>query len=85
MRPGAYAIEASIGGPDRPEDRRAREAAFIPIRVADSDAEDLVVTLSKGVDVPGRIVLEDPTQQLPQVARLRIHGHGTARRRFPVR
>jgi protocatechuate 3,4-dioxygenase beta subunit len=65
VRPGAYAIEASIGGPDRPEDRRPREAAFIPIRVADGDAEDLVVTLSKGVDVPGRVVLEDQTQRLP--------------------
>jgi protocatechuate 3,4-dioxygenase beta subunit len=64
--PGAYAIEASIGGPDRPEDRRAREAAFVPIRVAGSDAEDLVVTLSRGVDVPGRLVLEDQTHQLPQ-------------------
>ncbi len=65
VRPGAYAIEASIGGPERPDERRAWEAAFVPIRVADSDAEDLVVTLSKGVDVQGRIVLEDPTQQLP--------------------
>jgi hypothetical protein len=66
VRPGSYAIEASLGGPGRPEDRRPREAAFIPIRVSDSDTEDLVVTLSKGVDVPGRIVLEDSTQQLPQ-------------------
>jgi protocatechuate 3,4-dioxygenase beta subunit len=66
VRPGAYGLQASIGGPDRPEDRRARETAFIPIRVSDSDAEDLVVTLSKGVDVPGTIVLEDPAQPLPQ-------------------
>jgi len=66
VRPGSYAIESSIGGPDRPEDRRAREAAFVPIRIVDGDAEDLVVMLSKGVDVPGRIVLEDPTQPLPK-------------------
>jgi protocatechuate 3,4-dioxygenase beta subunit len=65
VRPGPYVIQASVGGPDRPEDRRATEAAFLPIRVADSDAEDLVVTLSKTVDVTGRIVLEDPAQQLP--------------------
>jgi hypothetical protein len=66
ISPGAYAIEASIGGPDRPQDRRPREAAFVPIRVVDSDADNLVVMLSKGVDVPGRVVLEDPTQKLPQ-------------------
>jgi protocatechuate 3,4-dioxygenase beta subunit len=65
VRPGAYAVQAGIGWPDRPEDRRAPEAAFVPIRVADGDAEDLVVTMSKAVDVPGRIVLEDPAQQLP--------------------
>jgi hypothetical protein len=65
VRPGAYGIRSSIGGPDRPEDRRAHEAAFVPIRVADSDAEDIVVTLSKGVDVVGHLVLEDPTLRLP--------------------
>jgi protocatechuate 3,4-dioxygenase beta subunit len=62
---GSYAIAASIGGPDRPQDRRAREVAFIPIRVDSDDVTGMVVTLQKGVDVPGRIVLEDPSQVLP--------------------
>lgn len=62
---GSYAIEASIGGPDRPQDRRAREVAFIPIRVDSDDLTGMVVTLQKGVDVPGRIVLEDPSQAPP--------------------
>jgi hypothetical protein len=65
VRPGAYAIEASIGGPNRPDERRAHEGAYVPIRVIDSDADDLVVTLARTVDVPGRIVLEDPTRPLP--------------------
>ena len=62
---GSYAIEASIGGPDRPQDRRPREAAFIPIRIDSDDMTGMIVMLQKGVDVPGRIVLEDPSQAPP--------------------
>lgn len=65
VAPGPYGLEVSIGGAHRPGERRAREAAFVPIRVADADMDDLVVTLNKGVDVPGRFVLEDPAQELP--------------------
>ena len=62
---GSYAIEAGIGGRDRPQDRRPREAAFVPIRIDNEDVTDMIITLQKGVDVPGRIVLEDPSQTLP--------------------
>ena len=65
VHPGEYAIVASIGGPDRPEHRRALEAEFLPVRVEASDLEDVVVSLKKGVDVAGRVTLEDPAATLP--------------------
>ena len=65
VHPGEYAIEASIGGPERPEHRRALEAEFLPVRVEGSDLEDVVVSLKKGVDVAGRVTLEDPAAPLP--------------------
>ena len=57
--PGEYVIEVSIGGPDRPEQRRPLERALVPIRVKEDDI-DLVVRLQRTVDVSGRVVLEDP-------------------------
>ena len=66
--PGEYAIEASIGGPNRPEQRRPLEAEFLPVRVEASDLEDVVVSLKKGVDVAGRITLEDPAAPFPQAS-----------------
>lgn len=62
--PGEYAIKVSIGGPDRPEERREPESAYLPLRV-DSDIEGLVVSTTKTIEVHGRIVLEDPTAPLP--------------------
>jgi Carboxypeptidase regulatory-like domain len=59
--PGDYALEASLGGPNRPEHRRDLEVAFQPIRVDASDLDDIIVTMAKGVEVAGRIVLEDST------------------------
>jgi protocatechuate 3,4-dioxygenase beta subunit len=66
VAPGAYGLQVSIGGPNRPAERRAHEAAFVPIRLADADLDDLIVTLTRAVDVPGRIVLDDPTRELPK-------------------
>ena len=65
VHPGVYAIEASVGGPQRPEDRRPLEAGFVPIRVESTDLDDIVVPMKKGVDVPGRFMPEDPSLQLP--------------------
>jgi protocatechuate 3,4-dioxygenase beta subunit len=59
VQPGEYAIEASIGGPERPEHRRSLEQAFVPIRVSDADLS-VLVPLQKTVDVTGRVTLEDP-------------------------
>lgn len=59
--PGEYAIEAWIGGPDQPEERRPLERAFVPVRVDSTDVSDLVVTLQKTVNVVGRVTIEDPT------------------------
>jgi hypothetical protein len=65
VAPGAYAINASVGGPDRPEQRRPFEAGFVPIKV-ESDIDDIVVAMKGGVDVRGRFILEDPAMTLPQ-------------------
>jgi len=58
---GEYAIEAWIGGPDQPEQRRPLERAFLPIRVDTTDVSDLSMTLQKTVTVVGRVTLEDST------------------------
>jgi protocatechuate 3,4-dioxygenase beta subunit len=61
VQPGEYVVEASLGGPDRPEHRRALERAFVPVRVGEADLADVLVTLQKTVDIAGRVILEDPT------------------------
>jgi protocatechuate 3,4-dioxygenase beta subunit len=89
VQPGEYAIEATVGGPDRPEHRQPLEAAFLPIRV-DADLEGLVVSMTRGVDVSGRVTLEDSATELPRppgsgvmfIARLaddRLPGTGSSR------
>jgi len=91
VHPGAYAVEASIGGPDRPEQRRPVEIAFLPVHVEDADVEDLLVLMKKGVEVQGRVSLEDPSLPFPAIlgsgfmigARLaddRLAGEGSTRR-----
>ena len=50
-----------MGGPERPEQRQGLEVAFQPVVVSSSDIDGLVVAMSKGVDVAGRFVLEDPS------------------------
>lgn len=65
VHPGMYAIEASLGGPHQPEQRRTLEAAFVPITLGESDIEHMVVQLVKGIDVQGRVTLEDPAAALP--------------------
>jgi hypothetical protein len=66
--PGEYAIVASLGGPDWPEHRRTLQAGFLPFRVDASDVTDLVVIMERGIDVTGRITLEDSTGILPAAA-----------------
>jgi hypothetical protein len=61
VHPGEYAIEAWLGGPNQPQQRRPLERAFLPIRVDATDVSDVSVTLQKTVDVTGRVTLEDPT------------------------
>ena len=63
--PGEYAIEMSIGGPDRPEHRREMESAFVPIRVDSTDVTDVSVQTVLTAEVAGRLVLEDPAASLP--------------------
>jgi protocatechuate 3,4-dioxygenase beta subunit len=66
VAPGGYAIQASIGGTERPEQRRDLEEAFVPVHIESSDVTDLVVTMTKAVVVAGRIRLEQPMPRVPR-------------------
>jgi hypothetical protein len=91
VQPGDYAIQASIGGPDQPEQRQDLEVAFLPIVVESSDINDVVVAMSKTVDVAGRFVAEDGNMPLPppgsagflvstRLAGDQLRGQGSSRR-----
>ncbi len=64
--PGDYAIEARVGGPERPEQRQSLAIGFQPVVVDSADVDGLVVTMSKAVEVAGRFVLEDTGTSLPR-------------------
>ena len=64
--PGDYAMTASIGGTDRPEQRRDLEEAFVPIHIDSSDVSDIVLTMTKAVIVAGRIVMQQPMPKVPR-------------------
>ncbi len=64
--PGDYAIEASIGGTERPDQRRDLEEAFVPVHVDSADVADMTVTMSKAVVVAGRVTLEDALPKMPR-------------------
>jgi hypothetical protein len=66
--PGEYALVASIGGPDRPEQRRPFERGFLRVRVEASDVDGLIVVTAKAVDVAGRVVLDHPATPLQRRA-----------------
>jgi hypothetical protein len=62
-----YAIEAALGGAERPEQRRDSEVGFQPVHVGSSDVEGLVVSMVKAVEVTGRCVLDDPAIPLSRL------------------
>jgi hypothetical protein len=64
LQAGEYAIEGSVGGRNRPDQRRPFEGTFLPLDVQ-SDL-DLVVHLQRSVDVNGRVTLEDSGTPLPK-------------------
>jgi len=55
VRPGSYAIEATVDG----------QAALIPIRIDEGEVENLVVAMRKTVNVRGRVALENSTAAVP--------------------
>jgi Carboxypeptidase regulatory-like domain len=57
VQPGEYAIQGSTPS----------AAAFVQVRVEDSDLDGMVVTLRNTVDVQGRFVPEDSSATLPPV------------------
>ena len=65
ITPGDYAINVRVGGPDRPAERRELEVASVPITVGSADV-DVVLTMSRTVSVPGRIVFEGTTTPPPR-------------------
>ena len=62
--PGEYGIQASVGGPMRPEQRYPLEQNFLPVSVT-SDVTDIVIHLQRGIDVPGTVELDDPSVPFP--------------------
>ena len=67
IHPGDYALTAEINSKYQPEYRGPSEKSYYPISLGpdSSDLEGLVIAMRRTVDVPGRIVLEDPTVRLP--------------------
>lgn len=59
LSPGPYVIEAFIGGPDLPADRRDPERGYLPIVVDGGDVNDLTVAMVKTATVAGHVVFED--------------------------
>jgi protocatechuate 3,4-dioxygenase beta subunit len=53
--PGAYTLVASVW------DGQSSNQARIPVDVGAADVENLTVIVGPGVDIPGRLVWEDPT------------------------
>jgi hypothetical protein len=64
--PGDYAIQAELGGPDRPEQRRELEVGYEPVSVDSSDVDGMVVSMAKSVEVAGRVTLEDAALAFPR-------------------
>jgi hypothetical protein len=64
--PGDYAIQAELGGSDRPEQRRELEVGYEPVRVDSSDIDGMVVSMVKSVEVAGRVTLEDAALPFPR-------------------
>jgi len=64
VHPGTYALTASLGGPEQPEQPRSLERAYVAVRV-DADVDNIAVMLSKTVSVEGQMVLEDPALPFP--------------------
>jgi hypothetical protein len=65
VTPGDYIINASIGGPNRPAERRELEIASMPITVGSGDL-DVVLTMSRTASIPGRIVFEGVSAPPPR-------------------
>jgi hypothetical protein len=73
LTPGRYIVRASIGGPAYPDDprppAREREVGFTTVEVS-GDMAGVVVTMSKGERVSGRVVFDG--EPVPTPSRLRM-------------
>ena len=65
ITPGDYTVNARIGGPYRPAERRELEVASVPITVGSADVAVLLTT-ARTIAVPGRIVFAGTTTPPPR-------------------
>jgi hypothetical protein len=73
---GRYRVNASIGGPANPDDRRPpareQERGEAYIDIDSSDVSDVVVALSKGRSVTGRVSFEGGPPRTPSQMRMMV-------------
>jgi hypothetical protein len=70
--PGLFNLTASVDGPEDPDGVDLERRGYMPIQVGNSDVRDIVVTLSPGGKIFGRVSIEgaesgrgDPVAELP--------------------
>jgi hypothetical protein len=76
LTPGRYFVWASIGGPRDPSDpkppAREHELGHTPIDLGNADVSDVVVSLSKGQRVTGRVVFDGGPPSPPKQLRMGV-------------
>jgi hypothetical protein len=65
--PGDYGIEASFGANAFDEQRRAFQSVFQAVHVDAEDINGLVLAMVKGVDVAGRVTIDDSADKFPEL------------------
>jgi Carboxypeptidase regulatory-like domain len=89
--PGRYLLRASVGGPRNPSDKRPPEreleVGLVWVDVGGGDVSDVVVQLSKGRRLAGRVVFEGTPAPAPKQLRMVVHASdfGTMWRMIPGR
>jgi Carboxypeptidase regulatory-like domain len=94
LLPGRYIVQASVGGPDYPDDTRPpareREVGYTSIDVGAAEIVDCAITLSKAQTVTGRMVFEGGPAPPPSRLRMAVQaiatglGWGMVRERPPT-
>ena len=76
LLPGRYVVQASVGGPDNPDQTRPpareREVGYTSVDVGAAEAVECVITLSKAQAVSGRMVFEGGPAPPPSRLRMAV-------------